>query len=155
MISVGVISDGNSSECWLFLPYETGISRYVTKCDGGAARGPGGGRVAVDGAVGAALVDIATGMVVQSAGEQDTDFSAAAASMAKEARAARAALGPGRTGGDLEEITVITAARLHICRILDTRPGEGILLFVDLDRVRINIALATLRVGQLAPAVLA
>jgi hypothetical protein len=33
--------------------------------------------------------------------------------------------------------------------------GDGMVLFVDLDRSRINVALASLRVGQAAQAVLA
>lgn len=111
--------------------------------------------MAVDGVRSAALVDIATGMVVRSAGEEGTEFMAAAAGMADEARLARAALGPGRPGGDLEEISVITARRVHLSKILGTRLGEGMLLFVDVDRTRVNIALASLQVGQVAPAVLA
>jgi hypothetical protein len=111
--------------------------------------------MAIDGVRSAALVDIATGMVVRSGGEEDTEFMAAAAAMADEARLARAALGPGRPGGDLEEISVITARRVHLSKILGTRLGEGMLLFVDVDRNRVNIALASLQVGQLAPAVLA
>jgi hypothetical protein len=67
----------------------------------------------------------------------------------------RAALGPGRPGGDLEEIALVTGQRLHVSRVLSSRPGEGLLLFADLDRTRANIALASLQVGRLAPAVLA
>lgn len=111
--------------------------------------------MAIDGVRSAALVDIATGMVVRSADKEDTEFMAAAAGMADEARLARAALGSGRPGGDLEEISVITARRVQLSKILDTRLGEGMLLFVDVDRTRVNIALASLQVGQLAPAVLA
>jgi hypothetical protein len=111
--------------------------------------------MAVDGVRSAALVDIATGMVVRSAGEEGTEFLAAAAGLADETRMARAALGPGRPGGDLEEVSVITAGRVHLTKILGTRLGEGMLLFVDVDRNRVNIALASLQVGQLAPAVLA
>ena len=111
--------------------------------------------MAVDGVRSAALVDIATGMVVRSAGEEGTEFLAAAAGLADEARLARAALGPGRPGGDLEEISVITAGRVHLSKVLGTRLGEGMLLFVDVDRTRVNIALASLQVGQLVPAVLA
>ena len=75
--------------------------------------------------------------------------------MADEARLARAVLGPDRPGGDLEEISLITQDRLHVTKILGSRLGDGMLLFVDLDRTRVNIALAGLRIGQLAPAVLA
>jgi hypothetical protein len=63
--------------------------------------------------------------------------------------------GPGRPGGDLEEISLVTPGRVDLAKILGSRLGEGMLLFVDLDRTRVNIALASLRVGQLAPAVLA
>ena len=111
--------------------------------------------MAIDGVRAAALIDIATGMVVRSAGEEGTDFPAAAASLADEARMARAALGPGRPGGDLDEISLVTEGRLHLTRVLGSRLGEGMLLFVDLDRTRVNMALASLRVGQLAPAILA
>jgi hypothetical protein len=111
--------------------------------------------MAVEGVRAAALIDIATGMVVRSAGEHDPDFPEAAASMADEARVARAALGPGRPGGDLDEISMVTADRLHVSRVLGSRIGEGLLLFVDLDRAKVNIALASLQVGRLSPAMLA
>ena len=111
--------------------------------------------LAVDGARVAALVDIATGMVVSSVGDEGPDFAAAAASVADEARAARTMLGPSCPGGDLDEIILITADRIHLARVLSARPGDGMVLFVDLDRSRINVALASLRVGQAAQAVLA
>jgi hypothetical protein len=111
--------------------------------------------LAVNGVRVAAVVDLATGMVVSSAGDAGPDFAAAAASVADEARAARAMLGPGCPGGDLDEITLTTADRIQLARVLSARPGDGMVLFVDLDRSRINVALASLRVGQAAQAVLA
>jgi hypothetical protein len=111
--------------------------------------------MAVDGVRATALVDIATGMVVWSEGEEGTDLPTAAATMADEVRLARSALGPGRPGGDLEEIALVTAGRVHMSKILGARLGEGIFLFVDVDRTRVNMALASLRVGELVPAVLA
>lgn len=107
----------------------------------------------VDGVRTAALIDIATGMIVRSVGKAGTDLPAAAACVADEARAARKAL--GTPGSDLDEITVVTDSRLQLSKILRTHPGEGLLLFVDVERARSNVALASLRVGQLAPAVLA
>ena len=112
--------------------------------------------MAVDGVRATALIDIATGMVVQSAGEEGTSFpAAAAASIADETRMAQAALGPDQPGGDLDEISLVTAGGLHLTKVLDSRPGQGMLLFIDVDRTQANIALASLRVGQLAPAILA
>jgi hypothetical protein len=75
--------------------------------------------------------------------------------MAAEVRLARSALGPGRPGGDLEEISLITPGRVQLSKILGARLGEGIFLFVDVDRTRVNMALASLRVGELVPAILA
>ena len=111
--------------------------------------------LAMEGVRTVALVDIASGMVVRSAGEQDVGLAAAAASVADEARAAREALGPPRMAGELDEMSAVTESRLQLAKILRSRPGEGLLLFVDMDRARANVALASLRVGQLAPAVLA
>jgi hypothetical protein len=112
--------------------------------------------MAVEGVRVAALIDIATGMVVRSVGEPDGDFPVAAASMADEARAARAMLGPGRTGGgDLDEIALVTGGRLQLSKVLGPRFGEGLLLFVDLDRARVNMGLASLHIGRLAAGILA
>jgi len=113
------------------------------------------GRVmAVQGVRAAALIDIGTGMVLRSTGVQDSGFPAAAASLADEARLARATLASGEAG-DLDEISLVTGGRLHLSKVLPTLPGDGVLLFVDLDRNRVTIALASLQVRQLAPAVLA
>ena len=109
----------------------------------------------IQGARAAALIDIATGMIVQSAGQPAGDFPAAAASMAGEAQTARDVLGRGQDDGDLDQISLITAGRLHVSAVVGPRSGDGLLLFVDLDRARANMALALLRIGELAPQVLA
>jgi hypothetical protein len=112
--------------------------------------------LAVEGVRTAALVDIATGMIVRSVGKPDPDLATTAACVADEARVARGALGTGSSpAGDLVEITTVTGSRLQVSRVLQRSPSEGLLLFVDLERGKSNLALASLRVDQLAPAVLA
>jgi len=111
--------------------------------------------LAADGVRAAALIDIATGMIVCSGGAESEGFPAAAVSLADEVRAVRAVLGPDRPGGELEEISLVSKGRLHLSKVLDFRSADGMLLYVDLDRSRANIALASRQVGQLAPAVLA
>lgn len=110
--------------------------------------------LAAEGVRTVALIDIASGMVVRSAGQPEPGLAAAAASLADEARAARRLLGP-RPGGELEEIAAMTDGALQLSKVLLDKPGEGFLLFVDLDRAKANIALASLRVRQFASAVLA
>jgi hypothetical protein len=107
--------------------------------------------LAMEGVRIAALIDIATGMIVRSAGKVSTDLSVAAACIAEEVRVARDASG----GEDLDEIAVVTGTRLQVSRVLRSEPGEGLVLFVDLERGKSNPALASLQVGRLAPAVLA
>jgi hypothetical protein len=111
--------------------------------------------LAVEGVRTAAIIDIATGMIVRSVGKTDPDFSIAAVCVADEARAARAALGTDSLAGDLDQITTVTDGRLQVSRVLGAQPGEGLLLFVELERAKSNAGLASLRIGQLAPAVLA
>src|SRR5580692_11110343 len=111
--------------------------------------------LAVEGLRTAALIDIATGMIVRSVGRPEPSLAATAACVADEARAARDALGVGCPAEDLVEITTVTASRLHVSTVLRRSPSEGLLLFVDLDRAKSNLGLAALRVGELAPAVLA
>jgi hypothetical protein len=109
----------------------------------------------VEGARTVALVDVGTGMVVGSVGDEPAGLPAAAAGLADETRLASAALGDARPGGDLEELLLVTENRFHLVKILDRREEDGLLLFVELDRARTNIALAAQQVARAASAVLA
>jgi hypothetical protein len=114
--------------------------------------------LAVDGVRTAALIDVATGMIVRAAGQADPELPVTAACVAEEARAVRSAVGaasdPDRGADVLLEIATITGSRLQVSKILLDQPGEGMVLFVDVDRARSNIGLASLQVSELAPAVL-
>ncbi len=108
--------------------------------------------LAVEGVRTAALIDIATGMIVRSVGKPDPDLATTAACVADEARAAQGAVG----GSDrLVEIASVMDSRLQVSRVLQHAPSEGLLLFVDLERGKSNMGLASLRIGELAPSVLA
>ncbi|MGH3395031.1 MAG: hypothetical protein ACRDPO_10105 [Streptosporangiaceae bacterium] len=108
----------------------------------------------IDGARTVALVDVGTGMIVDSAGEEPAGLTTAAASLADEARLAGGAPGSEHSGGDLEEMLVVMPERVHLLKVLSRSQGEGLMLFVDVDRARTNAALAAMRVSQFAPAVL-
>lgn len=101
------------------------------------------------------VVDIATGMIVYSVGKPDPDLPATAACVADEARAARSALGTAGQAAELVDVTAVTGSRVQVSRILQVRPDQGLLLFVDLERGKSNVGLASFRISQLSPAVLA
>jgi hypothetical protein len=107
-----------------------------------------------NGAKTAALVDVATGMVVRAAGQPGTALRDAAVGAADEARLASAALGGDSTGGQLEEILMVTRDRFQLLKVLSWRQGDGLLLFVDLERAGTNLGLAAWEVAQAAAAVL-
>jgi len=107
-----------------------------------------------NGAKTAALVDVATGMVVRAAGQAGTALHDAAVGVADEARLASAALGGSSTGGQLEEILMVTRERFQLLKVLNWRQGDGLLLFVDLGRAGTNLGLAAWEVSQAADAVL-
>jgi len=107
-----------------------------------------------NGAKTAALVDVATGMVVRAAGQPGTALRDAAVGAADEARLASAALGGASTGGQLEEILMVTRDRFQLLKVLSWRQGDGLLLFVDLERTGTNLGLAAWEVAQAAAAAL-
>jgi hypothetical protein len=111
--------------------------------------------LAVEGVRTAALIDVATGMIVRSVGKPGPDLPTVAAQAADEVRAVRNAMRSAGAADGLIEIATTTGSRLHVSRILQSSPSDGLLLFVDLERAKSNLGLASLRVSQLAPEVLA
>ncbi len=107
-----------------------------------------------NGAKTAALVDVGTGMVVRAAGQAAAGLRDTAASVADEARLTSAALSGSSSGGQLEEILVVTGERFQLVRVLDWRQGDGLLLFVDLERAGTNLGLAAWEVSQAAAGML-
>jgi hypothetical protein len=102
-----------------------------------------------------ALIDIATGMVVASAGQNSPGLPAAAASVAYEARSAVETYEQGSSRGELDEISVTTARRFQLMKVLEYQRGEGLLLYADVDLSRTNMALAALQIEQLSSGLLA
>ncbi|HET7018866.1 MAG TPA: hypothetical protein VFI65_33420 [Streptosporangiaceae bacterium] len=107
--------------------------------------------LSVEGTRAAAVIDAGTGMIVCSAGELDPGIPDAAAAMAQEARAANS----DGASGVLEGIATMSDRWCHLLEVLELRRGEGLLLFVDVDRSMTNVALASLQVRKLIPGLLA
>ena len=110
--------------------------------------------LSVEGARAAAIIDAGTGMVVCSAGDLGPGMRAAAASLAQEVRAAGAG-GPDAAEDAVEEIATMSERWCHLVEVLQSRRGQGLLLFVDVDRSMTNVALAGLQIRKLVPGLLA
>jgi hypothetical protein len=110
--------------------------------------------LSVEGTRAAVVIDAGTGMIVCSAGELDAGIPDAAAAMAAEVRAANSEESESGRGA-LEEIATMSDRWCHLLEVLELRQGEGLLLFVDVDRSMTNVALAGLQVRKLIPGLLA
>ncbi|MER7759748.1 roadblock/LC7 domain-containing protein [Streptomyces sp. NPDC097619] len=118
--------------------------------------------MAVPGARGAALVDWSSGLALGTAGDSPVgDHEVTAAETAELARAAAeyesfapngATDGepPGADGPPLEDVIVTTRSGYHILRFVETSFDSSIFLHLWLDRDSGNLALARIRLRELA-----
>ncbi|WP_035799315.1 hypothetical protein [Kitasatospora mediocidica] len=98
----------------------------------------------IEGALGAALVDVGSGMALGTLGHAaDLDLALAAAGSTDVVRATlRAVELQGRTGETMEDILSTLTHQYHLIRPLTSTGGHGLFLYLVLDRTRANLALA-------------
>jgi len=98
----------------------------------------------IDGALGVALVDSASGMALGARGGADgMDLALAAAGTTDVMRASRLALEHvGLYGEVMEDIVTTLTHQYHLVRPLTGQGGQGLFLYLVLDRVRANLAMA-------------
>ncbi|MCL7380645.1 MULTISPECIES: hypothetical protein [unclassified Streptomyces] len=109
------------------------------------------------GARGAAIVDWTSGLALGTAGESPNgDHEATAAETAELARAAAEytafapAAAAGHKGPPVEDLIVTTRTGYHLLTFVETTFDSSVFLHLWLDRDTGNLALARLRLGQLA-----
>ncbi len=109
--------------------------------------------MAIPGAVGASIVDYTTGFPVATTGAApNSDHEAAAAGTADVVQAANSrALYVSALPHDLlEDLIITTAAGYHLLRMLRTDFDSRLVLYLWLDRVQGNLAVARRRMQKLA-----
>ncbi|MFD7089020.1 hypothetical protein [Streptomyces sp. NPDC056652] len=109
------------------------------------------------GARGAAIVDWTSGLALGTAGESPNgDHEATAAETAELARAAAEytafapAVAAGHKGPPVEDLIVTTPTGYHLLSFVETTFDSSVFLHLWLDRDTGNLALARLRLRQLA-----
>lgn len=99
--------------------------------------------MSIKGAIGAALVDYTSGMTLGTAGGGNLiNLDVAAAGNTEVVRAKMATMKQLDIGGTIEDILITLDEQLHLIRLIDTKRGDGLFLYVALNKEQSNLAMA-------------
>ena len=97
----------------------------------------------IEGAVGVALVDFDSGLTLGTeGGGPDLDLEVAAAGNTEVIKAKMKALRRLGIEDPIEDILMTLKTQLHFIRLISGESGEGLFIYLVLDRERSNLALA-------------
>ena len=96
----------------------------------------------IKGALGAALVDYTSGMTLGTAGGNGINLDVAAAGNTEVVRAKQAVMKELGIKGGIEDILITLDKQLHIIRMMDSERGDGLFLYVALNKEQANLAMA-------------
>ncbi|MEV5783893.1 MULTISPECIES: hypothetical protein [Streptomyces] len=97
----------------------------------------------IEGALGAALVDYTSGMALGTlGGGKDLDLAVAAAGNTDVIRAKTRTMEHLGLKGDIEDMLITLSNQYHLIRPLKGRDGNGLFLYLVLDKAKSNLAMA-------------
>ncbi|MFF3000776.1 hypothetical protein ACFVTC_40515 [Streptomyces sp. NPDC057950] len=97
----------------------------------------------IEGALGAALVDYTSGMALGTlGGSKDLDLAVAAAGNTDVIRAKTRTMEHLGLKGDIEDMLITLSHQYHLIRPLKGRDGNGLFLYLVLDKAKSNLAMA-------------
>ncbi|WP_329204918.1 hypothetical protein OG257_04475 [Streptomyces sp. NBC_00683] len=98
---------------------------------------------AIEGSVGVALVDYTSGMALGTlGGSKDLDLTVAAAGNTDVVRAKIRTMEMLGIREDIEDVLITLGSQYHLIRLLKGRGGNGLFLYLVLDKGRANLAMA-------------
>ncbi|MGW2302905.1 hypothetical protein [Streptomyces sp. NPDC001809] len=98
---------------------------------------------AIEGAIGAALVDYTSGMALGTiGGGKDLDLNMAAAGNTDVVRAKVRTMEMLGLGEEIEDILITLGRQYHMIRLLKGQGKNGLFLYLALDKERANLAMA-------------
>ncbi len=104
----------------------------------------------IEGATGAAIVDISSGMALATGGHPGFDLNVAAAGNSNVVRAKLSTMNDIGVAGCIEDIMITLSDQYHLISVLNSSETEGLFIYLVLDRKRANLALARHKVNQIA-----
>lgn len=111
--------------------------------------------MSVDGAIGAALVDLGSGMLLaKQGGSSLLDLELAGALNTEVLRAKQRAIQGLQLDDTVQDILVTLGAQYHIIMPLKKSSGEELFLYLVLDKSRANLALARHQLRRIEQAVI-
>ncbi|MFJ3977289.1 hypothetical protein [Streptomyces sp. NPDC090021] len=97
----------------------------------------------IEGSVGAALVDYTSGMALGTlGGGKDLDLTVAAAGNTDVIRAKTRTMEMLGLKEDIEDVLITLGNQYHLIRLLKGRGGNGLFLYIVLDKAKSNLAMA-------------
>ncbi|GGH65348.1 hypothetical protein [Rothia aerolata] len=104
----------------------------------------------IEGASGAALVDISSGMALASGGNPGFDLTVAAAGNSNVVRAKLKTMSDLGLDGNIEDIMITLNTQYHLVNVLNTSDTSGLFVYLVLDRNTANLALARHKLNAIA-----
>ena len=97
----------------------------------------------IPGAIGVALVDYESGMMLGSAGGGDSlDLEVAAAGNTSVVRAKTQTMAQLNLNDEIEDILITLGKQYHLIRLVSGEKGRGLFFYLALNRTQANLALA-------------
>ena len=98
--------------------------------------------LAIEGATGAAIVDISSGMALAQGGNPGFDLAVAAAGNSNVVSAKLRTMKDLSITDAIEDVLITLTSQYHLINVLNTQETEGLFIYLVLDRNYANLALA-------------
>ncbi|MFQ1000739.1 hypothetical protein [Modestobacter sp. SSW1-42] len=109
--------------------------------------------LAIDGATGAAIVDIDSGMALATGGNPGFDLNVAAAGNSNVVRAKLRTITDLELKDEIEDVLITLQGQYHLINVLRGQGNAGLFIYLVLNRTTANLALARHKLRSVAAGV--